>query len=65
MTLHLSLSAAATGGKHDEAWQWLTDAFDLGDAAAVKLKALDDPDLEPFWAEIGEICISPMRAMCR
>jgi len=43
-------------GKHDEAWEWLTDAFDLtDDENAVKLMALDDDDLEPFWAEIGEI----------
>lgn len=41
-------------GFHDEAWEWLTDAFDLGDGAKLKLMALDDPDLEPFWAEIGE-----------
>jgi len=42
-------------GKQVEAWQWLEDAIELGDAKHVKLMALDDPDLEPFWAEIGEI----------
>jgi tetratricopeptide (TPR) repeat protein len=42
-------------GKHEEAWEWLEDAFDLGDSKAVKLMALDDPDLAPFWAEIGEV----------
>ncbi len=40
-------------GNHDEAWDWLEDAFGLGDPKKVKLMALDDPDLEPFWAEIG------------
>ena len=42
-------------GNQDEAWDWLEQAFELGDGKAVKLMALDDPDLEPFWAEIGEI----------
>lgn len=40
---------------HDHAWEWLTDAFELGDEKALKLMALEDRDLEPFWAEIGEI----------
>lgn len=42
-------------GHQKEAWQWLEDAIDLGDPNKVKLMALDDPDLESFWAEIGEI----------
>jgi hypothetical protein len=42
-------------GNHEEAWDWLESAFELGDANQVKLKALEEPDLEPFWAEIGEI----------
>jgi tetratricopeptide (TPR) repeat protein len=42
-------------GNHEEAWDLLEDAFDLGDPKQVKLMALDDPDLEPFWAEIGEV----------
>jgi hypothetical protein len=42
-------------GKHEEAWEWLEDTFDLGNSKTVKLMALEDPDLEPFWAEIGEI----------
>jgi tetratricopeptide (TPR) repeat protein len=41
-------------GKQELAWDYLEDAFDLGDTKAVKLIALDDPDLEPFWTEIGE-----------
>jgi len=35
--------------------KWLERAFEIGDANQIKLKALDDPDLEPLWAEIGEI----------
>jgi tetratricopeptide (TPR) repeat protein len=42
-------------GKLKEAWDWLEKAFDLGDPKALKLQALDDPDLEPLWLEIGEI----------
>ncbi len=38
-----------------EAGKWLERAFEIGDAKQIKLKALDDPDLEPLWAEIGEI----------
>jgi hypothetical protein len=34
---------------------WLEKAFELGDPKQLKLMALDDPDLEPFWTEIGEI----------
>jgi len=36
------------------AWQWLEHAFELGDAAELKLKALEDPDLEKLWSEISE-----------
>jgi tetratricopeptide (TPR) repeat protein len=42
-------------GNQDEAWEWLTDAFDLGDPKDVKLMASNDADLEPFWADIGDI----------
>jgi hypothetical protein len=42
-------------GNQEEAWDWLEDAFELGDSKRVKLMALDDLDLEPFWAEIGEV----------
>jgi hypothetical protein len=37
------------------AWKWLEMAFDLGDSKKVKLMALNDKDLEPLWAEIGEV----------
>jgi tetratricopeptide (TPR) repeat protein len=39
----------------EEAWRWLEQAFDIGDSKQLKLMALDDPDLEPLWANIGEI----------
>jgi hypothetical protein len=42
-------------GNQDEAWEWLTDAIDLSDTKEVKTLALNDPDLEPLWAEIGEV----------
>ena len=38
-----------------EAWAWLERTFEIGDADQIKLKALDDPDLEPLWAEISEV----------
>jgi tetratricopeptide (TPR) repeat protein len=42
-------------GELKAAWKWLEIAFDLGDPKRMKLMALQDPDLEPLWAEIGEI----------
>jgi tetratricopeptide (TPR) repeat protein len=42
-------------GNENIALAHLWRAFELGDAKKVKLMALDDPDLEPFWAEIGEM----------
>jgi hypothetical protein len=42
-------------GKLSEVREWLKDAFELGDPKVVKPMALDDPDLEPFWTEIGEV----------
>ena len=47
---------AARLGDSKATWKWLENAFDLADnPKAVKLMALNDPDLQPFWAEIGEI----------
>lgn len=37
------------------AWSLLEKAFKTGDAKKIKLMALHDPDLEPFWKRIGEI----------
>ena len=42
-------------GNTADAQTFLKEAFSLGDAARMKLMALDDPDLEPLWANIGTI----------
>jgi len=42
-------------GRLEQAKLWLEKAFQLGDAKAMKLAALDDRDLEPLWKEIGNI----------
>jgi hypothetical protein len=42
-------------GNLKEARQWLEKAFDIGDSKRLKLMALDDPDLEPLWANIRGI----------
>ncbi|WP_237712481.1 tetratricopeptide repeat protein [Pedosphaera parvula] len=39
-------------GKLEEARAQLQKASELGDAGKVKSMALEDPDLEPLWAEI-------------
>jgi tetratricopeptide (TPR) repeat protein len=40
-------------GRLEQAKDWLEQAFKMGDARKMKLAALDDPDLEPLWKEIG------------
>ncbi len=42
-------------GRLKQAKQWLEQAFDRGDAKKMKRAALDDPDLEPLWKEIGNV----------
>lgn len=42
---------AAKLGSLVEARELLADAFAVGDAKALKLQALDEPDLEPLWRE--------------
>jgi Flp pilus assembly protein TadD len=42
-------------GNQKEARAWLKKAFKLGDSKELKRMALKDPDLEPFWREIGEM----------
>jgi len=42
-------------GDLEEAWRWLGYAMDKADTKEIKLKALDDPDLEPLWRRIGEL----------
>jgi tetratricopeptide (TPR) repeat protein len=39
--------------RFDEARTWLRKAIEAG-GNAVKLRALDDPDLEPLWKEAGK-----------
>jgi hypothetical protein len=38
-----------------QAKQWLEKAFQLGGPKKMKLAALNDPDLEPLWKEIGTL----------
>ena len=40
-------------GRLEQAKHWLEKSFELGDVKAMKLAALDDPDLEPLWKQIG------------
>lgn len=43
-------------GYHGEAWDWLVKAFGTAkDEKALKLRALDNKDFAPFWAEIGDV----------
>jgi len=43
-------------GELAEAREWLRDALDLAeDKKAAKLMALEDPDLDRLWLEIGDI----------
>jgi hypothetical protein len=42
-------------GNLKEARDWLKKAIDLANTKEVKLMALEDPDLELFWKEIGKI----------
>lgn len=42
-------------GRLEQAKSWLEKAFGVGDPKKVKLMALEDPDLEPLWREIGKI----------
>lgn len=37
----------------DEAKTWLAKAIEVG-GKPVKQRALDDPDMEPFWKAIGQ-----------
>ncbi len=41
-------------GRIAEARDWLARAIEAG-GDAIKLRALDDPDLEPLWQHLGEI----------
>ena len=42
-------------GKLKEGMKWLEKAVDLAGKKDIRQMALDDPDLEPLWAEIGDL----------
>lgn len=42
-------------GNMKEAYQWLEKAIDLAGKEDIRQTALEDHDLEPLWAEIGQI----------
>jgi predicted Zn-dependent protease len=42
-------------GQLKESMQWLELAIDLAGKKDIRLMALDDPDLQPLWSQIGEI----------
>jgi tetratricopeptide (TPR) repeat protein len=46
-------------GRLPEARRWLRRAFEIAEKAGIQhlvwLRALDDPDLEPLWVDIGNI----------
>jgi tetratricopeptide (TPR) repeat protein len=42
-------------GRKREAWRWLEKAIELAGNEDLRTMALDDPDLEPLWANIEEI----------
>ena len=42
---------AAQLGRLPEARDWLAQAFRLGNAKELKLRALEDPDLAPLWQD--------------
>ena len=41
-------------GRLEPAKCWLEKACKLGDPKKIKLTALEDPDLQPLWREIGK-----------
>ena len=41
-------------GKMQESWNWLQNAFELGEEKQIRQMALDDPDLEPLRSRIAK-----------
>lgn len=46
---------ACRSGNVSEAWEWLKVATEMADVSEVRRLALNDPDLEPLWNQIGEL----------
>jgi predicted Zn-dependent protease len=42
-------------GNLKDGMKWLEKAVDLAGKKDIRMMALDDPDLEPLWAEIGDL----------
>jgi len=42
-------------GDLDAAMQWLEKAIDLADKEDIRMMALEDPDLQPLWGQIGDL----------
>jgi tetratricopeptide (TPR) repeat protein len=42
-------------GRLEQSKHWLKKAFKMGDVRRMKLAALQDPDLQPLWKEIGAL----------
>ena len=42
-------------GNLEDSMKWLEKAIDLAGKKDVRIMALDDPDLEPLWAQIGDL----------
>jgi hypothetical protein len=48
------IAKSSKGSGMGQAKNWLEKAFEVGNPRKIKLLALEDPDLEPLWAKIGE-----------
>jgi tetratricopeptide (TPR) repeat protein len=42
-------------GRLEQSKRWLKKTFKMGDVRRMKLAALQDPDLQPLWKEIGAL----------
>lgn len=55
-TMHYNLACYECQlGRLEQAKHWLEKAFKMGNARRMKRAALEDPDLEPLWKEIGAL----------
>jgi hypothetical protein len=51
---HLACYACLLGDRQKALW-WLEQAIDVAGTTDIRLKALDEPDLETLWRDIAEI----------